>query len=128
MQNRTRTPTVLCDRIKGYPEGFRVLINPLKNPRQMARALNLDPGISTKRELTDAWRKMLKGYGSPIPPQWVDSGPILENVDEKDKVWLTDFGANAVLRFDPDTEQFESFPSDKPNAAVRQLLGRPGEV
>ena len=22
-------------------------------------------------------------------------------VDEKDKVWLTDFGANAIVRFDP---------------------------
>src|SRR3546814_4398617 len=49
-------------------------------------------------------------------------------VDEADKVWVTDFGANAVLRFDPETERFESFPSDRRNAAVRQMLGREGEV
>jgi virginiamycin B lyase len=49
-------------------------------------------------------------------------------VDDKDKVWVTDFGGNAILRFDPETEHFKSFPSDKPDAAVRQLLGRPGEV
>lgn len=49
-------------------------------------------------------------------------------VDEQDKVWLTDFGANAIVRFDPKTEQFASFPSDKPNAAVRQMLGRAGEA
>jgi len=49
-------------------------------------------------------------------------------VDNKDKVWVTDFVANAILRFDPATEKFESFPSDKRGAAVRQLLGRPGEV
>ena len=41
---------------------------------------------------------------------------------------MTDFLANAILRFDPVTETFESFPSDKRGASVRQLLGRPGEV
>jgi virginiamycin B lyase len=49
-------------------------------------------------------------------------------VDDKDKVWVSDFAANAILRFDPVTSSFESFPSDKPGAAVRQLLGRPGEL
>lgn len=49
-------------------------------------------------------------------------------VDEHDKVWLSDFGANAVLRFDPEAERFESFPAERPRAAVRQMLGRPGEV
>jgi len=49
-------------------------------------------------------------------------------VDESDIVWLTDFGANAIVRFDPRTETFTSYPHAQPNAAVRQLLGRPGEV
>jgi virginiamycin B lyase len=49
-------------------------------------------------------------------------------VDETDMVWVTDFGANAVLRFDPVSERFESFPSDRPDANVRQMLGRPGEA
>jgi len=49
-------------------------------------------------------------------------------VDDKDKVWVTDFGANAILRFDPASKVFESFPSDKADAAVRQLNGRAGEV
>ena len=49
-------------------------------------------------------------------------------VDEKDKVWLTDFSANAIVRFDPQTEAFESFPSDKSGASVRQMLGRAGEA
>lgn len=49
-------------------------------------------------------------------------------VDEQDKVWLSDFGANAMVRFDPVTEQFETFPSPRPNASVRQILGKPGEV
>jgi virginiamycin B lyase len=49
-------------------------------------------------------------------------------VDEQDKVWLTDFGANAIVRFDPVTESFERFPSNRPNANVRQMAGREGEV
>lgn len=49
-------------------------------------------------------------------------------VDDKDKVWVSDFTANAILKFDPETSSFTSFPSDRPSAAVRQMLGRPGEM
>jgi len=49
-------------------------------------------------------------------------------VDENDQVWLSDFAANALVRFDPVSEQFASFPSDRASANVRQLLGRKGEV
>jgi virginiamycin B lyase len=41
---------------------------------------------------------------------------------------LSYFGANAIVRFDPDTEIFTSFPSNMDSANVRQILGRPGEV
>jgi len=49
-------------------------------------------------------------------------------VDERDRVWLTEWSSNAVMRFDPETQHFERFPSNQGNAAVRQLLGRAGEV
>ncbi len=49
-------------------------------------------------------------------------------VDDQDIVWLSDFGANALVRFDPATEAFTVFELPSPNAAVRQILGRPGEV
>ena len=49
-------------------------------------------------------------------------------VDDADKVWLSDFGANALVRFDPATERFTSFALPEPDAGVRQLLGRRGEV
>jgi virginiamycin B lyase len=32
------------------------------------------------------------------------------------------------VRFDPETETFKSFVSDRGDSNVRQLLGRPGEV
>lgn len=49
-------------------------------------------------------------------------------VDDQDIVWLSDFGANALVRFDPTTEMFTVFELPSPNASVRQILGRPGEV
>ena len=49
-------------------------------------------------------------------------------VDDQDIVWLSDFGANALVRFDPTLETFTVFELPSPNAAVRQILGRPGEI
>ena len=49
-------------------------------------------------------------------------------VDDQDIVWLSDFGANALVRFDPERETFDVLPFSARNASVRQILGRPGEV
>jgi virginiamycin B lyase len=49
-------------------------------------------------------------------------------VDDRDVVWLSDFGANALVSFDPRRERFRVHRLPSPGAAVRQLLGRPGEV
>jgi virginiamycin B lyase len=54
--------------------------------------------------------------------------PYAIYVDDRDIVWLSDFGANALVRFDPKTSRFRSVPLPTPSAAVRQLLGRPGEL
>ena len=46
-----------------------------------------------------------------------------------DKVWLADWAANAIVRFDPVTEKFESFPSDRPAptcARCSAARARPG--
>ena len=48
-------------------------------------------------------------------------------VDDQNIVWLTDFGSQAIVRFDPRTETFTPLPIAA-NANVRQLLGRAGEV
>jgi virginiamycin B lyase len=49
-------------------------------------------------------------------------------VDERDIVWLSDFGADAIHAFDPETETFTTYPKSQAGADVRQILGRPGEV
>jgi virginiamycin B lyase len=54
--------------------------------------------------------------------------PYAVFVDDIGSVWLSDFGANSLVRFDPLTEAFTPFPLPSPDARVRQLHGRPGEV
>jgi virginiamycin B lyase len=49
-------------------------------------------------------------------------------VDDRDAVWLSDFGGNTLVRFDPVTEAFTSYPLPHQPGNVRQILGRPGEV
>ena len=81
------------------------------------------------------WHSGEVGRYDPAAKSWktwpintAKSGCYSVYVDDKDKVWLTDFIPNAIVRFDPATEKFESFPSDKKSASVRQMLGRPGEA
>ncbi|HEV8654382.1 MAG TPA: SMP-30/gluconolactonase/LRE family protein [Candidatus Limnocylindria bacterium] len=81
------------------------------------------------------WNVGQVGVYYPDSRQWkewkipgADPMPYAVYVDDADIVWLTDFGANAIVRFDPRTETFTSYPHAQANAAVRQLLGRPGEV
>jgi virginiamycin B lyase len=54
--------------------------------------------------------------------------PYAVYVDETDAVWLSDFGANALVRFDPRTARFTSIRLPSASAQVRQILGRAGEV
>ncbi len=72
-----------------------------------------DPAASSWRE----W---------PLPGQRPQAYSVY--VDDRDHVWLSDFAANTLVRFEPATERFTSVPLPGPNAGIRQMLGRPGEV
>jgi virginiamycin B lyase len=54
--------------------------------------------------------------------------PYAVFVDQADLVWLTDFGANSLVRFDPARQRFERFRLPRQGANIRQLLGRGGAV
>ena len=69
-----------------------------------------------------------KAWNTWLLPGNPGSGCYSVYVDEQDKVWLTDFLTNSIVRFDPAGETFETFPSSKRGAQVRQMLGRPGEA
>lgn len=81
------------------------------------------------------WNSGEVGRYDPLNKVWrtwklpdADNGCYAVFVDDKDAVWLSDWNANAIVRFDPATEKFEQFPSNRRRSAVRQMLGRPGEM
>ncbi len=73
------SPALLFDNIKGYPPGYRVLVNsyPADN-RRIAMTLGL-PHESCKLDLVRRVRDRLNEPLVPIPPVEVKHGPILEN-------------------------------------------------
>jgi virginiamycin B lyase len=101
-------------------------------PDQGARRIWSD---SLGRLWVAEWDAGQLGMYDPAADQWRewrlpgdDPAAYSVYVDDEDVVWLTDFGANAIVRFDPATETFTPVPLPDADAAVRQLLGRPGEV
>jgi len=63
--------------------------------------------------------------------RYPDHPPALVQVhcgSEIRRLWASDFGANAVVSFRPETETFTTYPGSAPRASVRRILGRPGEV
>jgi virginiamycin B lyase len=77
-------------------------------------------GIGMYDPATKAWREW------QLPGQRTRTYSVY--VDPDDVVWLTEWVSNAIVRFDPASARFESFPSDRDNANVRQMLGRRGEA
>ena len=81
------------------------------------------------------WNAGNLGKYDPVTNKWKEwklpgqnPQPYAVFVDDKDIVWISDFGSNAMVRFDPSIEEFQSFPLPSPDAKVRQLLGRTGEI
>jgi 4-hydroxy-3-polyprenylbenzoate decarboxylase len=84
-------PMLLFDKIKGYPEGYRVSACTMGGIRRMAVGLGLDPALGNI-ELVKAWKEKLKTF-KPVEPREVKSGPVLENVFSGDGIDLAKFPA-----------------------------------
>jgi len=70
-------PALLFDRIKGYPEGFRILFGQHCSYRRLALAAGL-PMDSVGLKLVSRFKEKLNTL-QPIPPRIVKNGPIFEN-------------------------------------------------
>jgi len=68
------------------------------------------------------------GAATAIDPPTSRQGARRVWSDSKGRIWVSDFGANTLVRFDPERETFRSFSLPSKGARVRQLLGRKGEV
>ncbi len=79
----------MFDRVKDYPNGYRILVGFFESLRRSTLTTNLPLDI-TREEFIQAWRERLAKHPS-IPPVAVKSGPILENVFEGNDVDLFKF-------------------------------------
>ena len=112
------TPALLFDRIADYPEGYRCLYGMLASQRRFGLATGLDIDANlTRMDLLKAYRKKMSNR-TTIPPCFVDTGPVMENVISGDDVDVLKFPvpihheldggryigtADAVITRDPDS-------------------------
>lgn len=91
LQHAADAPAVLFEKVPGYDEGMRVLVNGLGTVDRMALALGAPTGL-TKVGLSQVWRDQLTSL-LPRSPITVTDGPVMENVVRGDDVDLTIFPA-----------------------------------
>lgn len=90
---------------------------------------------SKGRVWVSEWNAGKVGVFDPATRQWRewrlpgdDPHAYAIFVDDQDIVWLSESSANALVRFDPRSEKFSVLTLPRPNANVRQMMGRAGEV
>ena len=71
-------PVLVFDNIKGYPKGWRVAVNVRSSKVFDVGAKGLD--------LVQNYRKHRRANSEPIPPTLVATGPVLENIFERDAI------------------------------------------
>jgi len=83
-------PAALFDKIPGYPEGYRILTNFFGGKR-----MNMTLGFPTRLSRVELSNEFNKAFeeAKPIPYQFVEKGPILENVKMGDDVNVLSFPA-----------------------------------
>jgi len=83
------SPAVVFDNIPGYSAGYRVLVNALRTEERLAITAGLPQGLN-KFELSLTLAEKIKN-SKPIPPLYVEDGPVLENVHVGDEVNVLEF-------------------------------------
>jgi UbiD family decarboxylase len=146
-QRQPGTSALLFDQIPGYPKGFRVLSNSLTSHKRLSTTLEL-PVNSKPMEIVAGWRNILKDFKA-LPPEVKKTGPILENVDEGNKINLLKFPtpkwheldggryigtACMVITRDPDNPEwvnsgtYRVMVQDEKHAALMASPGKHGRI
>ncbi len=82
-------PCLLFDNIPGYPKGFRLISGMTNSPKRLAATLGF-PEPDGPLDVVQNYRDRMKDF-EPIPSRYVNTGPILDNVDRDDDVDLFKF-------------------------------------
>jgi len=89
VNERGSSPAVLFDSIKGYPKGYRVLVNSLGSTRRLGLSLGMPQNLSSM-EFVSEWRRRSKNL-KYIPPRVARDGPVLENIQRGKDVNILSF-------------------------------------
>ena len=90
MNSERNGPALLFDKIKDYPEGYRLLTHFIFKPKKVQRLAFGIPDEMSDQDIVRDWKEKLSNY-KPVPPVEVKTGPILENVLTGDDVDLVKF-------------------------------------
>jgi 4-hydroxy-3-polyprenylbenzoate decarboxylase len=119
-KSRGNAPAILFDNVPGYPQGFRTLYGQLSSARRIALTLGLPLEYERKVDVVQNYHARMQDL-KPLPPRFVNDGPIFENVVEGDDVDVLKFPvprhheldtarfigtADCVMTQDPDTGWF----------------------
>jgi UbiD family decarboxylase len=88
-KHRGKRSALLFDNIVGYAGGYRVLTSSLNSTERLALTCNMSPDI-TDLDFIRTWAHRFKQI-EPIKPRPVNTGPVLENIFEGDKINLWRF-------------------------------------
>jgi UbiD family decarboxylase len=78
VNERGSSPAVLFDSVKGYPKGYRVLVNSLGSTKRLGLSLGMPQNLHAM-EFVSEWRRRSKDL-QYIAPRVVRDGPVLENI------------------------------------------------
>ena len=87
-RSKTR-PAIVFDRIKNYPQGYRVAANLVSSVGRLALTLGMKAGMSDM-DFVQAWRQRVKKI-TPIPAKTVSTGPLFGNVKEGKEINVLKF-------------------------------------
>ena len=76
VNERGSSPAVLFDSVKGYPKGYRVLVNSLGSTKRLGLCLGMPENL-TSMEFVPEWRQRSKVL-KHIPPRIVRDGPVMD--------------------------------------------------
>jgi len=119
-KSRGTAPAILFDHVPGYVKGFRTLYGQLSSVRRIALTLGLPLEYERRVDVVRTYHARIQNL-KPLPPRFVNDGPVLENVLEGDDIDVLKFPvprhheldkarfigtADCVITQDPDSGWF----------------------
>jgi UbiD family decarboxylase len=83
-------PAILFDDIPGYHDGYRTLYGQLSSVKRIALTLGLPLEYARKVDIVQRYHARMQDL-RPLPPRYVNDGPIFENVIDGDAVDVLKF-------------------------------------